>query len=64
MSNVFSIDVKDAIPERRWDGLSLEEVYEQIESVENLMRTFDPVLQFALFNFAIHIERILKERNT
>jgi len=64
MSNVISIDGNDVMQESRWDGLTVEEVYEQIESVENLMRTFDPVLQFALFNFAIHIERILKERNT
>jgi hypothetical protein len=64
MSNVISIDGNDVMLESRWDGLTLEEVYEQIESIENLMRTFDPVLQFALFDFAIQIERILKEKNT
>jgi hypothetical protein len=64
MSNVISIDGNDSIPESRWDGLTVEEVYEQIESVENLMQIFDPVMQFALFNFAIKIERMLRERNT
>lgn len=64
MSNVISIGGNDSIPESRWDGLTVEEVREQIESIENLMRTFDPMLQFALFDFATQIERILKEKNT
>lgn len=64
MSNVISIDGGSMISEIRWDGLSLEEVYEQIESVEKAMQTFDPVLQLALFDFALQIERILKEKNT
>jgi len=46
-----------------WNGLTLMEVQDLITSVKGLSQTYDPVLQFALYEFAVEIEGLLMEKN-
>lgn len=46
-----------------WQGLTLAEVRKSIEMVNGLAQTCDPVLEYALYEFAAEIEGLLMEKN-
>jgi hypothetical protein len=55
--------IKVEIVKPEWRGLTLAEVRAAIESVNGLSQTYDPVLQFALYEFASELEELLMEKN-
>ena len=55
--------IKVEIVKPNWHGLTLAEVRDAIESVNGLSQTYDPVLQFALYEFASELEELLMEKN-
>jgi hypothetical protein len=55
--------IKVEIVKPKWHGLTLAEVRDAIESVNGVSQTYDPVLQFALYEFASELEELLMEKN-
>jgi len=55
--------IKVEIVKPEWRGLTLAEVRAAIESVNGLSQTYDPVLQFGLYEFASELEELLMEKN-